>query len=150
MRSGADEILIDFIALHHFAFCIVDASSEGHFSTFLQNYHGIHGSIFMQGLGQADELLVLNDGVGILLNAEDGAVVAARNGLVALNGRAGGVEDGSGEHVPVGIGQTECLASGEGAVEDGAKTMPGGLAVEESAGGELVGHGLEAGGSRCP
>jgi hypothetical protein len=105
----------------------------------------------MQGLGKLDELFVLNNGVGVLLHTQHLAIVATGDGLIALDGLASGVEDGSGEHLPISLANGESFAGREGSVYHVTKTVPSGLAVKESAGGELMSHGFEekgAGSSR--
>jgi hypothetical protein len=71
--------------------------------------------------------------------------------LIALDGLASGVENGSGKHLPISLANGESFASRESAVNNVTKTVPSSLAVEESAGRELMSHGFEekgAGSSR--
>ena len=88
-------------------------------------------------------MLVLNNGIAFALNGKYVASVATSDGLVARNGKASRIKYGSADGAPVCVGSGEGFTSGLGAIEHSAKLVPGGLAVEENAGGELVSHGFE-------
>ena len=127
----------------HVSFRIVHFGSECHFAPFIEHYHGIHRCIFMQGFCHSDELFVLDDGVALALDGEHIASVTTRDGLITRDGLASRIKHGSANGVPVGIGNGEGFTGWLGAVENGAKLVPGRLIVEEHAGSELVAHGFK-------
>ena len=69
MAGGTNNVLADFIAFEHFAFCPIDLGGEGDLAAFIEHAHCAHFCIFVQGFCKLDELLVLNNGVGSLLHA---------------------------------------------------------------------------------
>ena len=134
-----------FIAFHHFALCPIDASSERHFAAFIKHAYGADFGIFVQSFGQFDELFVLDDGIRVLLHTQHLPIVSPSDGLKAFNGSTSGIEDGGANHFPISLAKGEGFASRKGAIDNVAEAVPGGFAVEEGAGGELMSHGSEGG-----
>jgi hypothetical protein len=62
--------------------------------------------------------------------------------LIAVDSLAGGVQDGSAYNLPVSFAKGKSFTGWHGAFDNVAKLVPSSLTVEESAGGELVSHGL--------
>ena len=95
----------------------------------------------MQGLGDPDQLLVLDDLVGGVHHREGGAGIGPGDGLIALDGLHVGVVDGAAGEMEVSATEAERLTGWEGAIEDQAEAVPGGLVVEKDTGAELMRHG---------